>query len=355
MNRTVLLVSALVFLLVGNIAYRVWKGWGLITIHATDAPLSEVIRQVEKKGGVVIRTNMDPAKKISLHVVRAPLAYVLEVLGNVSDSRLQLAYYFGPDSGTIETALSAATAGQRPEGWKSWHLEMRGMGTGDDEGTSDPRADTWQVKAEPEATLHAYLEQGSKNVSARFNAPENWNPAVGSAPGAGAVRKVAPKLAKNAHGKAVEVFFLTGRPAQAPDATAGEGGRASMRGLFGDSGFRGPGGDGTPPDPNDPEVSKRRQAMEERAQAEIAKIKDAAERAKALAEYEQRKADMEEMRKATPEERAAKMEARMSNPETQNRMEAGMAKRDAMKTPEQRVDRYRSYNERKNKATSSPQ
>ena len=360
MNRTVLLVSTVLLLLVGNIAYRVWKGWGLITIHATDAPLSEVIRQVEKKGSVTIRTNMDPAKKISLHVVRAPLAYVLEVLGNVSDSRLQLAYYFGPDSGTIETALSAAASGQRPEGWKSWQLELRGMGPGDDEGTSDPRTDTWQVKAEPEGTLHAYLEQGSKNVSARFNAPEAWNPAVKSAPGAGQVRKVAPKLAKNAHGKAVEVFFLAGRPAQTPDATAAEGGerRGGVRGLFGDSGFRGPGGpggDGTPPDPNDPEVSKRRQAMEERAQAEIAKIKDAAERARALAEYQQRKADMEEMRKATPEERAAKMEARMSNPETQNRMEAGMAKRDAMKTPEQRVDRYRSYNERKTKATSSPQ
>ena len=362
MNRTFLLIAAVLLLLVGNVAYRIWKGWGLITIHATDAPLGEVIRQVEKKGGAVIRTNMDPARKISLHVVRAPLAYVLDVLGNVSDSRLQLAYYFGPDSGTIETALSAAAAGQRPEGWKSWHIEMRGMAPGEDEGSSDPRVDTWQVKAEPEGTLHAYLDQGSKNVSARFNAPENWNPAVSSAPGADEVRNVAPKLAKNAHGKALEVFFLAGRPAQAPDATAGEGGgggRNNLRGLFGDNAPRGGGpggpGDGTPPDPNDPEVARRRQAMEERAQAEIAKIKDAAARAKALAEYEQRKAEMEEMRKATPEERAAKMEARMSNPETQNRMESGMARRDAMKTPEQRVDRYRGYNARKSKATAPVQ
>ena len=357
MNRTVLLISAVVFLVVGNIAYRVWKGWGLITIHMSDAPLSEVIRQVEKKGSVTIRTNMDPAKKISLHVVRAPLAYVLEVLGNVSDARMQLAYFFGPDTGTIESALAAAAAGQRAEGWKTWHIEMRGMGPGDEEGTSDPRIDPWQVKAVPEGTLHAYLEQGSKNVSARFNAPENWNPAVSSAPGAGPVRKVAPKLAKNAHGKAVEVFFLAGRPAQTGEPPAGEGGGGrNLRGLFGDNAFRGgPGGGGPPPDADDPEMNKRRQAMEERAQAEIAKIKDAAERAKALAEYEQRKAEMEEMRKATPEERAAKMEARMSNPETQNRMEAGMAKRDAMKTPEQRVDRYRGYMDRKNKATNTTQ
>ena len=354
MNRTTTLVAAVLLLLVGNIAYRVWAGWGLITIHATDAPLSEVIRQVEKKGSVVIRTNMDPAKKISLHVVRAPLAHVLDVLGNVSDSRLQLAYYFGPDSATIETALSAATAGQRPEGWKTWQIELRGMVPGEDEVASDPRTDVWQVKAAPEGNLHAYLEQGSKNVSARFNAPEAWNPAVSSAPSAGPVRKVAPKLAGNARGKAVEVFFLAGRPAQAPDTGGGEGGGRNLRGLFGDNAFRGP-GDGTPPDPNDPEVSKRRQAMEERAQAEIAKIKDAAERAKALAEYEQRKAEMEEMRKATPEERAAKMEARMSDPATQNRMEAGMARRDAMKTPEQRVDRYKNYMERKTKATSSAQ
>ena len=47
MPRLRILLPLLVALVVANVAWLVWSRWGLITIHADDRPLPEVIRSIE--------------------------------------------------------------------------------------------------------------------------------------------------------------------------------------------------------------------------------------------------------------------------------------------------------------------
>ena len=94
---------------------------------------------------------------------------------------------------------------------------------------------------------------------------------------------------------------------------------------------------------------KRRQMMDERMQAEIDKLPPV-QRAAAQSEFDERRKFFEGMKDLTPEQRAAKMQERMQDPAQQEKFLNGMAKRDAMKTPGQRTDRYRSYLQRKQTA-----
>src|SRR5688500_2583246 len=107
-----LLFSAAGFLLFG-VCYWVWSGWGLITVHADGTSLAEVIRGIEKQGGITLKTNMDPAQPVTLHVHKVPLTDARESLSAVTDSRWRLAYVFGADQGTIDNRLALLASGER--------------------------------------------------------------------------------------------------------------------------------------------------------------------------------------------------------------------------------------------------
>jgi hypothetical protein len=330
MNRQLLLLIAVVTLVVGNIGYRIWANWGLITVHATDEALPMVIRSVAKQGGIKIHTNLEADKKVTMHVDKVPLSYAMEVLANVSDARWELGYFLAPAKPDIDSALGALANGNKPEGWKRFFVPLP---PGDlpgsaDEGTSDPRLDTWNVKPADEPTLQAYLEQAAKNVSARIEAPKDWNPAVSAAPKGGRIQDVMPRLAKAAGGAVEQVFLLTGRRRDAERTAGGDGPPdAVRRAMFG-------GDDG--------DREKRMKDMAERMQAEINKLPEA-QRATAQAKFDEGRKFFEGMKDLTPDQRRAKMEERMQDPAQQEKMFNGNAKRDAMKTPQQRADRYRSY------------
>jgi hypothetical protein len=334
MNRQLLLILAAVVLLLGNIGYRIWAGWGLVTVKATDAPLSTVIRSIEKQGGIRIRTNLEPDRPVTMNVKKVPLSYALEVLANVADGRLEFSYFLAPAKGVIDAQITALTAGEKPEGWQRFFVPLPGglPGAGD-EGTSDPRIERWEVKPAPEGTLQAYLEQAAKNVSARFEAPKDWNPAIASAPKSGEIQDVMPRLAKAAGGAVEQVFLLTGRRRDATPPAAGGPPEAVRRMLGG-------GPAGAPPD--DAAAEKMLLAIAERMQAAIDKLPEP-ERAKKQAEFDEGKKFFEEMRNLTPEQRREKIEARMQDPAQQEKFFSGMAKRDAMKTPQQRTERFRDY------------
>ncbi len=334
MNRQRLLILAAAVLLLGNVAYRICANWGLITVNVTDAALPTVIRSIEKQGGVLIRTNLEADKTVTMHVNKVPLSYALEVLANVADARWELGYFLAPTKPPIDALLTALAAGEKPEGWQRFHVPLPGgMIGGNDEGTSDPRIDRWDVKPAPEATLQAYLEQAAKHVSARLEAPKDWNPAVSSPPKSGEVQDVIPRLAKAAGGKVEEVFLLTGRRRDAAPPTA-DGPPEPVRRALGLIA----GGAGQ----DDAEREKMLRAIGDRMQAAIDQM-PADKRAKAQAEFDEGKKFFESMKDLTPEQRRAKMEERMQDPATQEKFFKGMAMRDAMKTPQQRADRYRDY------------
>lgn len=326
-----ILLPVLVALALANVTWLTWSRWGLITINAEDRPLSEVIHSIAKQGGITLRSDVDPAMKIKMHVTRVPLTEALETLSAVTDARWRLAYIFGQNKGDVSGAIASFEAGQKTEGWKMIYVPLFGVPSAEaDEIPPDPRHDTWKVTAPAEPTLQAYLDDAGRNVAAAFAVPEAWNPAISKKLSPGEITKLAPKLASAAGGACEEVFFLQ------------KGGR------------RGPpdGGDDAPPreatggDARPPGGGFNREAMEQRVLAEIAKL-PADKQPAAKAEFEERKAFFTSMADLTPEQRRAKMEDFMSRPDVQDRMEERDAQRDARRTPDQRVQRYQKYVQRK--------
>ncbi len=321
-NRWVAMLS---LLLIANVSYYVWRNWGLITVDSDDRPLGDIVRMVSKQGHVVVRSELDPATPVRMHVHKVPLAEALETLAAVTDARWRLQYLLGPDARTVAGAADSLSAGANLEGWKTLFYPL--PPTGEESGVPvDPRRDVWDVKAPGEATLQNYLEGAARSVSASFAVPETWNPAISSAPGSGQIGSVAPKLAKAAKGRLQELFLLTKRNRERGERPPDEGpGTPSEGGRFG---------------------GMNREAMEERMTAEIAKLPPE-KRAAAQAEMEERRTFFASMRDLKPEERRAKMEEFMERPEVQDRMDKRNADRDARRTPAQRLQRAQKYRERK--------
>lgn len=346
MKRNHWLFAIITLLLAGNILWYVVAHWGLITIHADNMPLGQVIRAVEKQGHVTVKTNLDVTKPVTMRVDNVALAEALETLSTVTDSRWRLTYFVAPDKGAIGSALATFSAGQKVAGWSALYVPVPPI-VEEKLIAPDPRSDLWNVKPAKEPTLQSYLQQASRNVAASFVFPESWNPAVKSAPKSGAIGKALPKLVSTANGKYEEVFLLQGSLRSAgeqPDVRPpdDEGGPRFAGNFGGGGGSRPFGGRG----------GVDRESMEERINAEINKL-PADQKAAALKEQAERKAFFEEMKALTPEQREAKMQDFMSNPANQDRMENAKGARDARQSPQQRISRAQSYLQRKAQITSA--
>lgn len=334
MKKNQWLALLALLLLVGNVVYYVWTNWGLVTIHAEDRPLAEIIRSIEKQGGVTVKTDMDATMPVRMHVDKVKVSEAMETLSVLTESRWRLTYFVAADKGAISNVLGTIAAGERPKDWKSLYVPAPQVGP-EAAVPPDPRRDTWEVKPATEGTLQAYLQQASRNVGAAFLVPETWNPPVKNAPKSGAITKALPKLVSAANGQYQEVFMLQrgsrlGREGDRPD-DGGDGPRfASFEG--------GP--------PRGDRGGFDREAMEERIQIEIKKLPPA-ERAAAQKEHDERKAFFEEMRNLPPEQRMTKIQEMMNNPAAEERMEKGMSARDARSSPQQKLERARKYLDRK--------
>ena len=350
MNRQKTIISATVLLLLFAVVYWVWSNWGLITVEVNDKPLAEVIRSIEKQGGIVLKTNMDPARAVTMHVHKVPLTDALESLAAVTDSRWRLGYFFGPDSATLKGALETIAGGKRPEGWKRFDVPLFGRpgSLGDEAVPMDPRHDTWAVKEPEDKTLQGFLQAAATGVSASFTCPEQFNPAVGKAPSSGEIRKSAPQLAKTAGAKMEEVFLLMGRPQGSETADARREDDGPPGGFGGPPRERSSSGGGRTDGGRGPNPSQ----MRERQLAEIAKL-PADEQAVAKAEFDERDKFFAEMRDLPDDQRRAKMDEFMSKPENQDRMADRQAMGGERKTPQQRIAKYQSYVAKKQAAKAS--
>lgn len=332
MKRTHWLAIATLLLLTGYIGWRVWSQWGLITIHAENRPLAEIIRSLEKQGGVIVKTDLDPATPVRMHVDKVKLSEALETLSTLTESRWRLTYVVGPDKGSIQNALGSFAARQKVEGWRLLSIPVPPIGE-EPLVLPDPRADPWEVKPAPEPKLQAYLQQAARTVSASFIYPENWNPDVSAPPKSGPIAKALPRLVNAAKGQHQEVFLLQRGGRGGPDG-GDEGDRPRFAAFDGRGGFD-------------------RDAMEERIKAEINKLPPE-KRAAAQQEHEDRKNFFEQMRNMTPEQRSARMQEFMEDPRNEERMDKAMAARDARRSPEQRAKRGERYRERKQQAMNNP-
>jgi hypothetical protein len=341
MNRIRWLLLTIAVLALANGTYHWWRGRSLITIHCEDWTPSKVVKQIERQGGIVLKTNLPEDLKIRMHVDKVPVSEALETLATVVEARWRLAYIFAPTLPEAHAALAGLVAGQKPEGWKQLFIPLFMPVTEETGPAPDPRADQWIVKPADKPEFQAYAMQAAESVDAAFAFPESWNPAVTKAPSAGPIGKAAPALAKAAGGRVLEVFvvekrardFAGGPPRDGDGPPDRDGGS-----RFG-SGRRGG-------DRSDADRDKMREAFAQRAQAEIDKL-PADKRAVAQAEYDTRRKFFEGMRDLSPEERKAKMEEFMSNPANQDRMDQRMSDHMARMSPDQRVQRANTYVQRK--------
>lgn len=344
MNRFRWLAVAVLVLLLANIGTRWWKNRGLITIHCEDWPASKVVREIEKQGGVTIKTNLTDETKIRMHLDKVPLTEAMETLAVVSEGRWRLMYVFGSGLGEIQNGINGMLAEERPEGWKRLFFPAPSLNEDGESGPApDPRSDVWQVKAPEKNDFQSYAQQASRSVSVAIVFPEAWNPAVSKQPASGPINKSAPALAKASNSKVLEIFLLQKNNREDGPRTAG--------GPDGERGPRFAFNRGDRPPEDDAERDRRREAFAERMQAEIDKL-PADKRAAAQARFEERRKFFEGLRDLPEAERRAKIEEMMSSPENQERMEARESERNARMTPDQRVDRSRKYVERKQAAQS---
>jgi hypothetical protein len=340
MNRIRWLVVAVLVLTVANVGSRWWRNRGLITIHCEDWPASKVVREIEKQGGITIKTNVTDETKMRMHLDKVPLTEAMETFAVVSEGRWRLTYVFASGLGEIQTGINGLFSNERPEGWKRLSFRIPQLGDDPDNGPApDPRADLWQVKAPEKNDFQSYAQQAARSVSAAIVFPEAWNPTVSKQPPSGPIRKSAQALAKASKGKVLEVFLV--QKNERNDGPPGEDGDRGPRFGRGDR--------DTPVD--DAERDRRRQEFQERFQAEIDKL-PADKRAAAQQRFEERRKFFEGMRDLPEAERRAKMEEFFSSEQNQERMEARESERMARMTPDQRVDRARKYVERKQAARS---
>ncbi len=328
MNRQILLILGVVVLIVANIVWHIYRDWGLVTVDAENKPIAEVVRTIERQGHITITNGLPAETLVTMHVRKVPASEALETLATVTDSNWRLSYFLAPDRVTILGGLESLKSGQRPQGWKVFRIPTPQLTDEDELFAPDPRGDLWTVTAPSEPNLQAYLNSGSQLVNASFSVPETWNPSISSPPKSGKAADVVAKLASKARGKWEERFVLSKWNRRGPGENVA-------------------GGADQPDRANQPDRPRFDPALRaERMQAQIQNLPPE-KRAAAQERFNAERAFWEGLRALSPEERRAKIEERFSDPEVQGRMDDRMARRDARMTPQQRLQRYQRYVQRK--------
>lgn len=340
------ILAALAVVLLGLVIARWVSGWGLITLSVKDAPLSKVLRSIEKQGGVRIVTNADPSTPLTLYLKKVPLTEALGTVAARLDGTSRLGYVAAPTRPQQEELLTAFSNNMEPKGWRIFLYSGFGGGgggqggggpggggfgmAGGNEDPENPLKVSWTISDMPEKTVQAYLDQGAQKTGILFAAPEFWNPPVGKLPDKDTVRDMATKVVKSGGGKIREVYFVMTRP-RGRDRNA-QGGNYPIPQAPPVAGFF----------PQRNPNANRDWAME-RVQSQIDSLPPQ-EREMAMKLRDEFRA----LRNLPPEERRQKMEELFQRPDVVEMMESRASASDARRSPEQRAQRYERYIQRKN-------
>ncbi len=327
LNNRVLALAGVAALLAVVMVWRWVAGWGYVTVKVHEAPLAQVIKSIERQGGVKISTNADPATPVTMLIEKGSAYEAVDILSIAIDGDARLAYVAAPSDREIKDVLAAFAGGNNPGGWAVF-AGWGGRGPGGSEFEADPRGIIWKPSDSEDKSLQAILNQGAQKTGALFAVPKEWNPVVGKLPGEGRAGKVTASVVKSAKGSVQELFLVTVQPPR--EQTAGNEAEVT-RTVFAPQ----RGGQRNP------------EWMAERAKAQIATLPPE-QRADAQKQMDEMRTFWESVRNLPEEERRAKMEEMMNKPEVQERMEERMNARDAKSPPQKREDRMRRYLDRKN-------
>lgn len=332
MNRQTILAVTAAVLFLGAAAWW-WMADRGITLNFNKTPLSQVLPVVEKRTGIRILTNLDPATPVTLMVYQASPAVVWEALAGAVGTRASLRAVLAPDKATLEAHLAALASGARPEDWESYRVGVPGMMTAAElPEIPDPRRlplaapPSW-----PSGPLQTHLATLAEASEITWTAPKAWNPEVAFQPSKATAQSALDSLARAAGGEGRMVLALLSFRREGEGGPGGGGDRGPGGGG---GGFWG--GRGMP----SPEVVERR--TEQRI-ALLPAEQQAAAREALRAERE----FWASLRELPPEQRQERLRERFEDPAVQERIENRMAERDARTPPERRRERYRDYLERR--------
>jgi len=332
------LLAALAVLAVA-LAWHIYSGWGLVTLHVTDAPLGKVLASINRQGGIEIITNLDPSTPVSLDVYRVPPTEALDIVSVSTESSWRAGYLGAPARNAIDAALASFRASKPADGWSSYGNGGFGMVQPQSGQALDLRLVEW--KPSGGGSLHDLLAEASDKTGVFLAAPTDWKPTA-KAPKPGPMERAAPDLFRQVGGVSREVFLLRGE--NLSDASAQPESRWRGGSWIGST-PRGDGRGGAQPG-RDPE------RIAERVEAQI-KLLPADEQEKARTEAAEMRTFWQSVRELPEEERRAKAREFFNRPEVAERMEDRRLARDAKMTPTQRIERSRRYWERKIEAKKS--
>ena len=340
-NRTALLWSLLALLLVWG-AWHLYAGWGLVTLNVDNAPLSRVLSEIRKQGGIEVVSSLDPTTKVSLQVKRVPPVEALDVLAVRTDASWRLAYLGAPAKTALDEALTNFAAGREMPEWTSHGAGGLSLVEPESGEALDLRRVQWTPAGG--GKLPDVLQEAAEKTGVLFAAPSSWTPDV-EAPAAGPVASAAPALFRQAGGVSREVFLLRGRGGSGEDD-----GPADRRGgwIGATAGASGERGGGWMRAMGDPE------RVAARVEAQIALL-PAAEQPKARENFQMMREFWQSVRDLPEEERRAKAREFFSRPEVAEAMETRRLSRWAKMTPDQRIERNKNYWERKSEARGESQ
>jgi len=339
-------VAAVLFVM---LVWHFISGWGLVTVHVADQPLSKVIRSIERQGGIKIVTNADLTAPVSMDVDRVPPVEAVDVLASWFDGNWSVSYAAGPTKPDVIAAVSALQEGGRRGGGDSDFARFGGgrggpgdWGGGGGDTVIDVRKVAWKVSPSDKPELQSYLDQLSQKTGLSIIVPQTWNPPVATPPKGGEAADAIRSLVKSAKGQYEEVFVLRVQTEQVADNGPGGPVGGGDRGPRTDGGFGGgPGGGGR--------GNFHPEWAQEREDARLALL-PVAEREQVKRDRDQMRATFEKIRALPEAERRAAVEKIMEDPAVQERMLQRMMTNDAKRSPEKRAERFRQYLERKQQA-----
>ncbi|MEO8204952.1 MAG: hypothetical protein ABI615_02140 [Chthoniobacterales bacterium] len=299
------------------------SNWGLINIAGKNLKLANVLKTMSRQGGIEIISNLDPETRVSVEFHNTTLTRALEILSARTESNWQGVWVVAPTKSLVAEAMASFKEGKQLEDWKV--INSPGMGAFAVQSSIDPRTTTVTFSPMQTKDMASAFDQLAQKSGERFVLPKDWNPDFGKMPSAGRMDKLVSKLAKSGKGVARQAIVLSDfrrnwqQGNRRPQGEAWMGGRGNRA---------------------------NQEWMAERMTLAIANLPPA-EQEQAKKEVNERRQFWASLQGLPPEERRKKMEEFFNRRDIQDKMEQLAARRDADRTPEQRVEQYRKYVERK--------
>jgi hypothetical protein len=321
------------------------SGWGLVTVHVQDKPVADVIRSIERQGGIKIVTNAPADAVVSMDVDKVKPVDAVDVLAARIDGNWSIGYMAGASKTDVEAGLTTLASGERGGGLRTFGLWGGGGGGfgGDVMGDVpvDARLVEWSVSPMDTSNLQSYLDQLSVKTGLMAAVPEGWNPDLSNQPSGGKAGDALKALVKSVKGAYQEIFVV----------------RVMNRERFADGGRNGPGAEGgfggprqdggfNPPERTEAQQQQREQWMQERVMARLDQL-PVEEREQAKKEFDEMRAMFDKIRELPEDQRRTAMQNLFENPAMQERMAERAASRDEKSGPERRAERSRRYVQRK--------